>query len=135
MAFQEYEVGGLKVKSSRTRAEFQAAIENWQSGRGLDDSDFRELWRAYPAGQKLRLILAAEKDYYAGLPKRLNGEKRAEFMNRLDKAEEKGQNLFQKEARIAFAQSLPDQSEKDPARESELYWQKWGGGEDPEVWQ
>ena len=134
MALQEYDLGGIKVKSLKTRAEFQSAIDNWRTGRDLDDSDFRELWRSYPAGQKLRLLLAVDKDFPMGTPKGINRGKRSNFTDHLENSEESRQDLFQKEARQTFAANLPDLLERTAERESYLYWQKWGGGENPEVW-
>ena len=107
MAFEEYEVRGLKVKSFKTREEFQAAIQNWIEGKDLDDSDFEDLWAQVSEGKRNSYLKAAENAFPAEVVKRPEGVTRTEHADRMEADEESRQARVQKEARKAFAATLP----------------------------
>jgi len=107
MAFEEYEVRGYKVKSFKTREEFQAAIQNWIEGKDLDDSDFEDLWAQVSEGKRNSYLKAAENAFPAEVVKRPEGVTRAEHADRMEADEESRQARVQKEARKSFAATLP----------------------------
>ena len=108
MAFEEYEVRGLKIKSFKTREELQAAIQGWIEGRDLEDPDFEEdLWGAIPEEKRRVYLKAAEGAFPAEVIKRPEGVTRAEHADRMEADEESRQARVQKEARKSFAATLP----------------------------
>jgi len=107
MPVEEFEVRGLKVRSFKSRAEFQEAIQEWIEGRNLDDSDFEDLWDALPEEKRGAYLKRAEKAYPAEPAKRPDHETKAEFADRMERSEESRLLRVQKEARKAFAASLP----------------------------